>query len=40
MRVGPIPKFTVAFGTVRGHLSAQILEVIPQDDDQDEEELV
>lgn len=40
IRVGPIPKFTVAFGTVGGHLSAQVLEVISQDADRDEEELV
>lgn len=32
MRVGPIPKFAVTFGTVGGRLSAQILEVLPPEE--------
>lgn len=31
MLVGPIPKFSVTFGTVEGRLSAQVLEVLPAD---------
>ncbi len=40
IRVGPIPKFNVAFGTVGGKLSAQILEVLAVDEDMEGEELV
>lgn len=36
MMVGPIPKFSVAFGTVEGRLSAQVLEILSPENVRDD----